>query len=267
MIESKLGQGEAVSLGLSLDTWAPHSRGATARVFESFYRNQDQQTELFAFKVMRHEKAVFAAPLFLEEVKILSRLTDIDGVIKVKEIGFVRFDENGQFQSDLHASQAHDMTGKILQMGLAESDEYVGQFSERIAEGWLPYLALHAYPVRENLLCLCDDRYLHQKKIGDGLPLENRVEPLAQACDILAVTHARNIVYLDHKPIHFFWRKFINHVVMIDWNIGKYVEQGLSEDDRVRDLILFSAFTAFSGIIRYSSSWYAGNFRPFQIRL
>ena len=245
MIETKLGQNDAVSLGNSLDTWRAGTRGSSARVYESFYLNQDQQTELYAFKVMRYDKVAYATPLFLEEVKILSRLMDIDGVMKVKEIGFVRFDENCQFQSDQNKSQAHDMTGKILQMSLAESDEYVGQFSERIDEGWLPYLALQAYPVRENLLCLCDDRYLYQKNDGNGLPLKNRAEALVQACDILDIAHKRNIIFLDHKILHYYWRNYEKHVLMIDWNIGKYIEHGLSKDDRVKDLILFSVFTAF----------------------
>jgi len=62
-----------------------------------------------------------------------------------------------------------------------------------------------------------------------------------QICDILQSAHDRNIVYRDHKILHYYWDPQSQGVVMIDWNIAKRQPQGLSDAERQFDLAQFGA--------------------------
>jgi hypothetical protein len=53
--------------------------------------------------------------------------------------------------------------------------------------------------------------------------------------------HDKNIVYLDHKILHYYWNEPRQQVFVMDWNIGREITNGNSEDSFTFDLIQFSA--------------------------
>lgn len=83
----------------------------------------------------------------------------------------------------------------------------------------------------------CDAGYTH----GWFLPLRESLLLAIQICDILQSAHDRNIVYRDHKILHYYWDPGSCGVVMIDWNIAKRQSQGLSDAERQFDLVQFGA--------------------------
>ena len=83
----------------------------------------------------------------------------------------------------------------------------------------------------------CDAGYTH----GWFLPLRESLLLAIQICDILQSAHDRNIVYRDHKILHYYWDPESRGVVMIDWNIAKRQSQGLSDAERQFDLVQFGA--------------------------
>jgi serine/threonine protein kinase len=62
-----------------------------------------------------------------------------------------------------------------------------------------------------------------------------------QICDILEIAHSRNIVYRDHKILHYYWQSEYNGVFIIDWNIARRFPEGLSPADIQFDLVQFGA--------------------------
>ena len=107
----------------------------------------------------------------------------------------------------------------------------------QLAQGWLPYLALVKRDQEQNLMKYCDAGYTH----GWFLPLRESLLLAIQICDILQSAHDRNIVYRDHKILHYYWDPESGGVVMIDWNIAKRQSQGLSDAERQFDLVQFGA--------------------------
>jgi hypothetical protein len=64
-----------------------------------------------------------------------------------------------------------------------------------------------------------------------------------QICDILEVAHSRNIVYRDHKILHYYWQNEYNGIFMLDWNVAKRYPEGLSLNETQFDLVQFGART------------------------
>jgi hypothetical protein len=62
-----------------------------------------------------------------------------------------------------------------------------------------------------------------------------------QICDLLNAAHARNIIYRDHKILHYYWREEFNGIYMIDWNVAKRSPGGLSVEEKQFDLVQFGA--------------------------
>ncbi len=87
------------------------------------------------------------------------------------------------------------------------------------------------------MLRFCDAGYTH----GWFLTLRDSLVLALQICDILQFAHDRNIVYRDHKILHYYWDAEAHGVTMIDWNIAKRQPQGLSEAERQFDLVQFGA--------------------------
>jgi serine/threonine protein kinase len=90
---------------------------------------------------------------------------------------------------------------------------------------------------QDNLLYLCDIGYTH----GRFLPILDGLIIAIQICNILETAHARNIIYRDHKILHYYWQENQNGVFMIDWNIAKRFPTGLSDTDTQFDLVQFGA--------------------------
>jgi hypothetical protein len=84
---------------------------------------------------------------------------------------------------------------------------------------------------------LCDTGHTH----GRFLPILEGLLMALQICDILEVAHTRDIVYRDHKILHYYWRSVYNGVMMIDWNVAKRHPGGLSEAEIQFDLVQFGA--------------------------
>lgn len=92
-----------------------------------------------------------------------------------------------------------------------------------------------------NLLLLCDEGHVYENL----LPVKKGVSIAIQICDIMAAAHEKNVVFSDHKVLHYYWNNLYEHVYVIDWNMGQYFPEGLSVSEKKFDLIQFSARALF----------------------
>ena len=237
VVEGKLGTKQDVHLGDPLDTWAPEARGSSARVFAGTLLNRRGQPSLYAIKVMRPDRVEYALPLFREEAQVLTMLRDVPGVTPLVECGFLHIEDGLDFPSDdSHASAAH-LQGQVVRYGVEEVQNFLVSMDRYLAQGWLPYLGLVKRDQEHNLMRYCDAGYTH----GWFLPLRESLLLAIQICDILQCAHDRNVVYRDHKILHYYWDPGSHGVVMIDWNISKRQPQGLSDAERQFDLVQLGA--------------------------
>ena len=235
--EGRLGAGQEVSLGDPLDTWVPEARGSSARVFAGSLRDRTGKDQSFAIKVMRPDRLEYALPLFREEAHILSLLRDVPGVTPLIECGFLRLDDDAQLPAeDRHLSATH-LSGQVVRYGAEQVQNYLSSMDRYLGQGWVPYLALERREQDQNLLKYCDAGITH----GWFLPLRQSLLISIQICDILQNAHDRNIVYRDHKILHYYWDPATHGVISIDWNIAKRHAEGLSEPERIFDLVQFGA--------------------------
>jgi hypothetical protein len=98
-------------------------------------------------------------------------------------------------------------------------------------------LTIEKQEKENNLLFLCDAGLTH----GQYLPLINLLQMSIQICDILQAAHDRNIVYRDHKILHYYWLEPMNGVYLIDWNVARLHPDGLTEYEKKMDLVQFGA--------------------------
>lgn len=237
VVETRLGPNEEVSLAEPLDTWAPEARGSSARVFAGMLSSRAGPALPLAVKIMRPDRIEYALPLFREEVQALTLLRDIPGITPLVELGFMKFDEGLSMPGDeSHAPAAH-LRGALVRCGVEEAQNFLAALDRRLAAGWLPYLALVKRNHLHNLIRYCDAGYTH----GWFLPLREGLLLGVQICDILQTAHDRNILYRDHKILHYYWEAETHGVTAIDWNIAKRQPQGLSEAERQFDIVQFGA--------------------------
>lgn len=234
--EGVLGPEGDLALGEPLDTWAPEARGSSARVFSGRLQGIPEQPGA-AIKIMRPDEAEYAAPLFREEAQILTLMRDVPGVMRMYELGFLRLDEGHALPPEDRQHSGAGLRGKIQRYGVEELQNFLISMDVRIGQGWLPYLAFERYPQQHNLMVYCDAGHTH----GRFLPLRESLFLAIQICDILQVAHDRNIVYRDHKILHYYWDANRQGVVMIDWNIARRHPQGLSSGEKQFDLVQFGA--------------------------
>jgi serine/threonine protein kinase len=114
---------------------------------------------------------------------------------------------------------------------------FISDLETRINQGWLPYLAIELFDQADNLLVHCDTGFTR----GRFLPTLEGLVMAIQICDILEAAHLRNIIYRDHKILHYYWKERSNGIFMIDWNIAKRFPEGLSENEVQFDLVQFGA--------------------------
>ena len=235
--EAKLGPGNEVALGDPLDTWVPEARGSSARVFAGTLRDRTGKDLPYAIKVMRPDRVEYALPLFREEAHILSLLRDVQGVSPLVECGYLRLEDDVQLPAeDRHLSAAH-LYGQVVRFGVEQVQNYLSSMDRYISQDWVPYLALERRDQNQNLLKYCDAGITH----GWFLPLRESLLLSIQICDILQNAHDRNIVYRDHKILHYYWDPATHGVISIDWNIAKRHAEGLDEPERIFDLVQFGA--------------------------
>ena len=235
--EGGLGQGQDIILGEPLDTWMPEARGSSARVFLGVLNLANGKSKQAAIKIIRPEKIDYALPLFWEEVQVLSVVGDLPGVSGWLECGFLRLEDHQTLPPEVASANADALNGKLIRYGTHEANTFLEELGPRTEKGWLPYLALEKRPQEECLLLLCDEG---QTK-GRYLPVETGVQMAVQICAILASAHSRNVVYRDHKILHYYWETKRQKISMIDWNVAKWHPDGLSESEIHADLVQFGA--------------------------
>jgi serine/threonine protein kinase len=237
VVEGKLGADQDLHLQESLDTWAPEARGSSARVFSGTLRSRANPNARYAIKVMRPGSIEYALPLFREEAQILIMLGDLPGITSLVECGFLRLNDVLDLPGEEGHTSAEHLHGQVVRYGVEQVQNYLASMERHINQGWLPYLALEMRHQEHNLMKYCDAGRTH----GWFLPLRESLLLAIQSCDILQSAHDRNIVYRDHKILHYYWDPVTHGVVMIDWNIAKRQPQGLSEAERQFDVVQFSA--------------------------
>ena len=235
--EARFGPGQEVTLGEPLDTWVPEARGSSARVFSGALRDRSGKDQTYAIKLMRPNRAEYSLPLFREEAHILSLLRGVPGVTPLVECGFLRLEDGAELPvEDRHLSAAH-LSGQAVRFGVEQVQNYLSSMDRYLSQSWIPYLALEQRDQNLNLLKFCDVGSTH----GWFLPLRTSLLLSVQICDILQAAHDRNIVYRDHKILHYYWDPRSHGVISIDWNIAKRHAEGLTEPERQFDLVQFGA--------------------------
>jgi serine/threonine protein kinase len=236
VVDGWLGPEGSVALIEPLDAWMPEARGSSARVVDGLLLGPDNQRHPAAIKLMRMDQVNYALPLFREEAVVLNLMKDIPGVSRLLECGFFKLDEGGQFPL-ISAAEAPLATGRVLRIGPDATREYLDRLEERIESGWTPYLAIEKRAKEDSLLMLCDAGMVR----GQYLPMVILLQMAIQICDILQIAHQRNIVYRDHKILHYYWQSENNGLYMIDWNVARYHSDGLTEHELHMDLVQFGA--------------------------
>jgi serine/threonine protein kinase len=236
VVSGRVSPGADLDLIEPLDAWMPEARGSSARVLLGQLLTPSGDPVDAAIKLMRMDKVNYATPLFIEEVKVLAAMQDVPGVTRLLECGFIQLDEGSQLPLD-GDPKAVPPAGSILRIGLDASQEFISQLGERIEAGWTPYLALMKEKNEDSLLMLCDAGVTR----GQFLPMIHLLQMSIQICDILEVAHARNIVYRDHKILHYYWRAEKNGIYIIDWNVARLHPEGLTDLDIHMDLVQFGA--------------------------
>ena len=237
VVEGKFGSNQSTTLAEPLDTWMPEARGSSARVFAGKLRNLTKQPLSSAFKIMRPDQLEYALPLFNEEIQILTMLRDMPGITPLVECGFIKIEDGQALPSDESHASAEELRGQIIHYGVEQVQNFLASMDRQVSTGWLPYLALVRRNQEHNLLRFCDASYTH----GWFLTLRDSLVLSLQICDILQFAHDRNIVYRDHKILHYYWDVGAHGVTVIDWNIAKRQPQGLSEAEKQSDLVQFGA--------------------------
>ena len=235
--EGKFGPSQNMLLAEPLDTWMPEARGSSARVFTGNLRNLAKHPIALAFKIIRPDQLDYALPLFSEEIQILTMLGDVPGITPLVECGYIKIDDGQVLPSDESHALADQLSGQVIHYGVEQVQNFLAAMDRHLSGGWLPYLALVRRNPEHNLLRYCDASYTH----GWFLTLRESLVLALQICDILQFAHDRNIVYRDHKIMHYFWDADSHGVAMIDWNIAKRQPQGLSDADKQFDLVQFGA--------------------------
>ncbi len=233
----KLGAGQDLHMLEPLDAWAPEARGSSARVFTGLFSQTAGQPLQAAIKLMRSDKAGYALPLFWEEIQILALLGDVPGVVHALECGFIRVEGFNELPGESALMNAGALTGDVVRYSIDEADLYLAELADRTESGWLPFIALEKVNQAECLLLACDEGYTK----GQYLQVESAVQIALQICEILQAAHEREIVYRDHKILHYYWDPISRRVSVIDWNVAKWYSEGLSEAEMQFDLVQLGA--------------------------
>ena len=234
--ETRLGEGEALELIEPLDAWMAEARGSSARVVSGLLLQPGGARQEAAIKLMRMDQVHYALPLFLEEVKILAQLGDVPGVAHLYECGFILLDEGASFPF-ISATAAPPAVGKALRIGVDAAAEFAVRMDAMLEAGWTPYVAVEKQAQDDSLVLLCDAGMTR----GQYQPMQTLLQMAVQICDILHIAHARNIVYRDHKLLHYYWQAASRGIYMIDWNVARYHPEGLSPTDLEMDIVQFGA--------------------------
>ena len=252
----KFGPDQPMRLKEPLDTWltaglrdfaVPEAAGSSARVFVLDYPPLNGDYANFpAIKVMRPDKIAYAKPLFINEVRILDKMGDVPGVSPLLALGFLKVVEGGSpgeippmTTSRAREASAEHLQGEALFYLPDEVENYLRDMDDRLAQGWLAFMVL---PRRweDNLYLRCDSGYT-RGEYHRSFTVQEALKSAYQICKILQAAHERDIVYLDHKALHFYWNQPRQQVMVLDWNIGRELTNGDKDEIIAFDILQFSA--------------------------
>lgn len=256
-METKLfGPEKPMKLTDPLDTWlsaglrdysVPEALGSSARVFRLEYEPlAGDFADYPAIKVMRPDKLQYATPLFENEVRILNILRDVPGISPMLGLGFLKVKEGAWPEEIAPLTTSLQQQASAVQLA-GEADFFTGdevdlfltELHSRLDENWLAFIVL-PFRWEDNLYLRCDAGYT-RGEFQRSFSVLNSLEAAIQICNIIHAAHENNIVYLDHKVLHYYWNEPRRQVFVIDWNIGRFVSSQSSSDSFEFDLLQFSA--------------------------
>lgn len=256
MEKINFGPDQSMTITEPLDTWlsaglrdyaVPEAVGSSARVFNLQYAPlSGEYGDTPAIKIMRPDNKQYALPLFRSEVEILDQMQAVPGVTPMLGLGFLKVTE-GRWPGDIaplstslvSQASAAELAGEADLFAPAESDLFLSELHGRVAKDWLAFIIL---PRRweDNLYLRCDAGYT-RGEFHRTYPVSDALQAAIQICDILQQAHAKNIIYLDHKILHYYWNQPRQQVYVLDWNIGRTVTNGNSQEVFAFDILQFSA--------------------------
>lgn len=205
-------------------------QGSFARVYLADDLHDGRQV---AFKVLRAEHLILTGKsredkyqAFVNEAQLLSVLEDDEHVMHLYGFGYLKSGPGKDF-TPIPCSQ----------------DEFAGRVQEAIASNWRPYLSLQLMSSKDSLF-----RLINQNSHGWRLPTEEALKLSIQLAELYARIHEKHIIYWDAKPEHAYWQREDQRVVLIDWNVSRYLLEKESDSKRKQDVlqlgqgILFPAF-------------------------
>jgi len=256
METKKFGPNKSMTLTEPMDTWlsaglrdfaVPEAAGSSARVFLLKY--EPLAGDYLAYpviKVMRPDKQQYALPLFRNEVQILDALSDVPGVTPMLGLGFMQVNE-GVWPGEIaplstslkEKASAMRIEGSMDLYSPEETQTFLSELDSRVAEDWLAFIIL---PRRweDNLYLRCDSGYT-RGEFKRTFSVANALQAGMQICDIIQAAHEKDIVYLDHKVLHYFWNEPRQKVFVLDWNIGRKIGDNNGQDVLKFDVLQFSA--------------------------
>ncbi len=257
MYKETLNVDKGVFFAEPLDTWltagshdyaVPEASGSSARVFKfkspKLAKVVGRDT---AIKVMRHDKFAYSSPLFREEIKILQVMAGQPGMTNLIYAGFLQVTPETIWPEELAPlTKALEVQagggcieGELYLYEPEELDEMLTEYDQRIEAGALPVLILERR-WEDNLYLLCDAGYTRGEFIKN-FSMAQILEITAQICALLDNAHAHDVVFMDHKLLHYYWNDIRQQVIMLDWNIGRYLPGNLTQESVQFDILQFSS--------------------------
>lgn len=252
----KFGPKQKFQLTEPLDTWlsaglrdfaVPEAIGSSARVFRLKYPDlAGDYGDYPAIKVMRPDKTDYALPLFFNEVRILENMKDVPGVTGTLGLGFLQV-ESGDWPKEIAPltktlqleSSGSQLSGNAEFYSPGEHLDFLEVLENKVKSGWLAFIVLpHRW--EDNLFLRCDSGYT-RGEFQRTFPVINALEAAFQISEILQAAHERKIIYLDHKVLHYYWNEPRRQVFVLDWNIGRMINNENSEEVYEFDVLQFSA--------------------------
>jgi hypothetical protein len=136
-------------------------------------------------------------------------------------------------------ASAVQLQGEIQLYSPDETQAFLANLDAQVADDWLAFIVL---PRRweDNLYLRCDAGYT-RGEFQRTFPVLNALKAALQICQIIQAAHEKEIVYLDHKVLHYFWNEPRQQVFVLDWNIGRQLTNGNNQEVFEFDVLQFSA--------------------------
>jgi len=252
----RFGPDQIMRLTEPLDTWlsaglrdfaVPEAIGSSARVFSLDYSPMaGDYADNPAIKIMRPDKIQYALPLFRSEARILDRMKDVSGITPPMGFGFMKvYPGNWPLElaplttTTLEKASASHMSGEAHLFTPDEIETFLSELDSRVEGSWLAFFIL---PRRweDNLYLRCDAGYT-RGEYHRSFSVSEALKAALQICEILGQAHKKNIVYLDHKALHYYWNQPRQQVFVLDWNIGRIINNENSQEVYAFDVLQFSA--------------------------